>query len=64
MIASRGYGPVGRLVHGSTTRQLARTARCPLLVLTRPLANPEPVLHGEGAGASENGHKTPVAAGV
>ncbi|HUA48750.1 MAG TPA: universal stress protein [Solirubrobacteraceae bacterium] len=35
VLASRGYGPLGRLVHGSTTQQLARTARCPLLVLTR-----------------------------
>jgi nucleotide-binding universal stress UspA family protein len=35
LIGSRGYGPVGRLVHGSTSRQLARTSRCPLLVLTR-----------------------------
>jgi nucleotide-binding universal stress UspA family protein len=32
---SRGYGPLGRLVHGSTSSRLARTARCPLLVLTR-----------------------------
>ena len=35
VLGSRGYGPVGRLVHGSTSQQLARTARCPLLVLTR-----------------------------
>jgi nucleotide-binding universal stress UspA family protein len=35
IVGSRGYGPVGRLIHGSTTRQLASTARCPLLVLTR-----------------------------
>lgn len=35
VIGSRGYGPVGRLVHGSTARELARSARCPLLVLTR-----------------------------
>lgn len=35
VVGSRGYGPLGRLVHGSTTRQLARTAGCPLLVLTR-----------------------------
>jgi nucleotide-binding universal stress UspA family protein len=35
VVGSRGYGPVGRLVHGSTSRQLARAARCPLLVLTR-----------------------------
>jgi nucleotide-binding universal stress UspA family protein len=36
VMGSRGYGPVGRLVHGSVTRQLARSARCPLLVLPRP----------------------------
>lgn len=35
VIGSRGYGPLGRLVHGSTARMLAHTARCPLLVLTR-----------------------------
>lgn len=35
VIGSRGYGPLGRLVHGSTAHRLARTARCPLLVLTR-----------------------------
>jgi nucleotide-binding universal stress UspA family protein len=35
IVGARGYGPVGRLVHGSTSQQLARTARCPLLVLTR-----------------------------
>jgi nucleotide-binding universal stress UspA family protein len=47
IIGSRGYGPVGRLVHGSTTRLLARCARCPLLVLTRAVraadaTKPEP----------------------
>jgi len=35
VIGSRGYGPIRRLVHGSTSHQLTRTARCPLLVLTR-----------------------------
>jgi nucleotide-binding universal stress UspA family protein len=35
VIGSRSYGPVGRLVHGSTAQRLAGTARCPLLVLTR-----------------------------
>jgi nucleotide-binding universal stress UspA family protein len=35
VVGSRGYGPVGRLVHGSTSMQLTRAARCPLLVLTR-----------------------------
>ncbi len=33
IVGSRGYGPIGRLVHGSTSKHLARTARCPLLVL-------------------------------
>jgi len=36
VIGSRGYGPLGRLVYGGVAQRLARTARCPLLVLTRP----------------------------
>ncbi|MGI8712994.1 MAG: universal stress protein [Solirubrobacteraceae bacterium] len=35
VVGSRGHGPIGRLMHGSTSRQLARNARCPVLVLTR-----------------------------
>jgi nucleotide-binding universal stress UspA family protein len=35
ILGSRGYGPIGRLVHGSTSEALAESARCPLLVLTR-----------------------------
>ena len=35
VVGSRGYGPVGRLVNGSTSSQLARMARCPLFVLPR-----------------------------
>jgi nucleotide-binding universal stress UspA family protein len=35
IVGSRGYGPMGRLVHGSTGSRLARSARCPLLVLPR-----------------------------
>ncbi len=35
IVGSRGYGPLGRLVHGSTSRRLARGTRCPLLVLPR-----------------------------
>jgi nucleotide-binding universal stress UspA family protein len=35
IVGSRGYGPIGRLIHGSTSRELARSARCPLLVLPR-----------------------------
>ncbi len=35
VVGSRSYGPVGRLMHGSTSHELARVARCPLLVLTK-----------------------------
>jgi nucleotide-binding universal stress UspA family protein len=35
VVGSRGYGPIGRIFHGSTSFQLVRSARCPLLVLTR-----------------------------
>jgi nucleotide-binding universal stress UspA family protein len=35
VVGSRGYGPVGRLVHGSVSQRLASSARCPLLVLAR-----------------------------
>ncbi len=39
IVGSRDYGPIGRFVHGSTSQQLARSARCPLLVLTRAAQN-------------------------
>ena len=35
IVGSRGYGPVGRLVHGSTSSRLARSPCCPLPVLPR-----------------------------
>jgi nucleotide-binding universal stress UspA family protein len=35
VVGSRGYGPLGRVVHGSTSQELARRALGPLLVLTR-----------------------------
>ena len=35
VVGSRGYGPVKRLVLGSTSAYLQRHARCPLLVLPR-----------------------------
>ena len=35
VIGSRGFGPLGRLVYGGVAQRLARTTRCPLLVLTR-----------------------------
>ena len=38
VVGSRGYGPVRRLVLGSTSNFLQRHARCPLLVLPRVAA--------------------------
>jgi nucleotide-binding universal stress UspA family protein len=35
VLGSRNYGPLGRLINGSVPDRLARTARCPLLVLPR-----------------------------
>jgi nucleotide-binding universal stress UspA family protein len=35
IVGSRGYGPIGRLIHGSVSRYLAGHATCPLLVLAR-----------------------------
>jgi nucleotide-binding universal stress UspA family protein len=35
IVGSRGYGPLGRLVHGSTTHRLLCCAHSPVLVLTR-----------------------------
>jgi nucleotide-binding universal stress UspA family protein len=49
IVGSRSYGPIGRLVHGSTSQQLAHMARCPLLVLTRAAraADAEKAMHLE-----------------
>ena len=55
IVGSRGYGPIGRLLHGSTSHQLARTARCPLLVLPRAARSIE--THKSG----EDGRETAVA---
>lgn len=56
VVGSRGYGPIGRLVHGSTSRELTRRAQCPLLVLTRTrrgeAAPPEQVQDFESAAAT------------
>jgi nucleotide-binding universal stress UspA family protein len=52
IVGSRGYGPIGRLIHGSTSHQLAHSARSPLLVLTRtagPSATDEAAEHGREA---------------
>ena len=42
VVGSRGYGPLGRLIHGSTSHRLAGSARCPLLVVPRPATAPAP----------------------
>lgn len=41
VVGSRGYGPLGRLIDGSTSQELSRTVRCPLLVLTRAATTAE-----------------------
>jgi nucleotide-binding universal stress UspA family protein len=51
VVGSRGYGPIGRLVHGSTSQAMARRARCPLLVLTRAARA------ADDRWAGVNGHK-------
>jgi nucleotide-binding universal stress UspA family protein len=36
VVGSRGHGPLGRLILGSTSMQLTRETRCPLLIVPRP----------------------------
>ena len=56
VLGSRGYGPVARLGYGSTSRQLAHTARCPLLVLTRvPQTDETPDASGAGRASLTTG---------
>src|SRR3954454_969104 len=58
IVGSRGYGPIGRLIHGSTSQQLAHKARCPLLVLARtarPSAADQPAEHRREGGAPLRG---------
>lgn len=43
IVGSRGYGPLGRLIHGRTSLRLAGSARCPLLVLPRAATADRPV---------------------
>ncbi|MGO9753333.1 MAG: universal stress protein [Solirubrobacteraceae bacterium] len=43
ILGSRDYGPIGRLLHGSTTHELAHTAPCPVLALTRAVRQHEPI---------------------
>jgi len=58
VVGSRGYGPVKRLVLGSTSNYLERHARCPLLVLRRSAISP-----GEDSATSSELHaETPAGA--
>jgi nucleotide-binding universal stress UspA family protein len=41
VVGSRSLGPMGRLRHSSLSRRLTRTARCPLLILARPVRDPD-----------------------
>ncbi len=51
VVGSRGYGPLKRLVLGSTTAYLERHARCSLLVLPRAVTSPskEPAVRPDTA---------------
>jgi nucleotide-binding universal stress UspA family protein len=40
VVGSRGFGPLRRLILGSTSLQLTREARCPLVVVPRPAIAP------------------------
>jgi nucleotide-binding universal stress UspA family protein len=48
VVGSRSYGPVGRLIHGGISEHLARTARCPLLVLPRGVRDAAGTAASEG----------------
>ena len=49
LVGSRSYGPVRRLVLGSTSDYLERHARCPLVVLPRAAASGDAAVAGEHA---------------
>ena len=62
IIGSRGLGPFGRLVHGSTAHRLAKTARCPLLILPHT-GRPAEMTRSRvarGAGVAADGEQTPL----
>lgn len=52
VVGSRNYGPVRRLIHGSTSAPLARRAHCPLLVLPRLAKAVQPQPEAEPAVAA------------
>jgi len=57
VVGSRGYGPLGRLFHGSVSGYLARHAPCPLLILPRGSLT-------SGAGGLANLNKELVTSGA
>jgi nucleotide-binding universal stress UspA family protein len=59
ILGSRDYGPLGRLLHGSTTHELAHTAPCPVLALTRAVRQHEPIEQPD-----KDGQEDRVGAGV
>jgi nucleotide-binding universal stress UspA family protein len=61
ILGSRDYGPIGRLLHGSTTHELAHTAPCPVLALTRAVRQHTPIEQLEENGP---GRENMVGAGV
>jgi nucleotide-binding universal stress UspA family protein len=60
IVGSRGYGPVKRLVLGSTSDYLERHARCPLLVLHRVATS----RNADSTTSSEIQAETPAGAAV
>jgi nucleotide-binding universal stress UspA family protein len=54
IVGSRSYGPLGRLLYGSTSSHLVRYAHCPLLILPRAAGVDEPSpRRAEGVEATE-----------
>ncbi len=55
IVGSRGYGPLRRVVLGSTSNRLARRARCSLLVLARASSTLDPAAADERPSPQERG---------
>ena len=55
IVGSRGYGPIGRLVHGSVSHYLVGHATCSLLVLPRGDGRRRPTAPGRARGACGSG---------
>jgi hypothetical protein len=64
VIGSRNYGPFGCLIHGSIAKQLARTARCPLLVLPRGARDASPAASSENPPGRRDRRVTPTSSRI